>query len=174
MILKGKKVILRPLRNSDGPYFVQWLKDPDVNKFTTRRPISIRGWGKKMIKQNEFIKNFAIDTKDKNLIGSISLYNINKHDKNATISILIGDKNYWGKGYGTDAMITLVDYAFSKLKLHKMNLEEGVYEYNKRAISLYRKLGFKNEGVIRENVLYKGKFYNTVNMGILRSEWVKK
>lgn len=158
---------------SDAPNFVRWISDPEVNKFTTRRPISINGWGKKMIRQDKFVKNFAIDTEQKECIGSISLYSINERDKNATISILIGDKNYWGKGYGADAMSALLNFAFFKLKLHKINLEEGVYEYNERAIGLYRKLGFKKEGVIRENVLYGGKFFNTINMGILKNEWIK-
>lgn len=181
MILKGEKTILRPIKMADAPRFVKWLSDDEVNKFTTRKFTTYK---KELEETKKWIKNFskykndlqfAIDTKEKIHIGSIALKNIDKRDSNATMDILIGDKNYWNRGYGSDAMKVLLNFGFKKLNLHKINLDGGgVYEYNLRAIKAYKRLGFKKEGVNRESVLYKGKFYDCIPMGILRSEWLKK
>lgn len=174
MILKGNKTILRPIRMSDAHRFFMWMSDPCVNKYTTRKNITLKeekNWIKNLSKRKTD-KIFAIDTIDKMHIGSIGLHHIKKQDKNTVLGIFIGDKNYWDKGYGRDSITTLLDYCFNKLKLHRMEL--SVYDYNKRAISLYKKLGFKTEGEKREHVFYKGKFYDEIQMGILRNEWRKK
>lgn len=170
MILKGENIILRPLKMSDVPRFIKWLQDPTVNKFTLRRKVGLkeeRKWihGLKKDKNN---LTFAIDTKNGIHIGSINLYLV-KLDNNAIFDIFIGDKNYWDKGYGTNASKVIIDYGFRKLNLHKIFLD--VYEYNKRAIRLYKKLGFKIEGAQRENILYNGKFYDKILMGILKKWW---
>ena len=173
MILKGEKVILRQIRLSDAKRFVKWLYDPRVNKFMSGRPVSmqeelrwIRGLKKK--KDN---KAFAIDTGDGTHIGSINLL-LKPHDKKAVLGVMIGDKRYWNKGYGTDALKTIIRYGFIRLRLHRISLE--VYEYNPRAIRVYRRLGFRIEGRGREARRYKGKFYDDIVMGLLRREWFKK
>lgn len=173
MILKGEKVILRPVKLNDAQRFVKWLSDPEVNKFTTRRKITLKE-EKKWIRDfpaRKEDKIFAIDTKDGIHIGSIGLHHIDSRDKNARFGILIGDKKYWNQGYGRNATKVILNYAFNKLKLHRIDL--GVYSYNSRAIKVYKKLGFKLEGIKREAVFHKGKFYNDLCMGILRKEWSK-
>lgn len=173
MKIIGKKVILRPIRLDDAPRFVKWLKDPEVNKFTSRKSFTMKEeikWIKKLPKVKKTEKYFAIDTKEGVHIGSISL-SLNKKDKNATFGIFIGDKNYWNKGCGTEATKLILDYGFSKLNLHRVYLY--VYEYNPRAIKIYEKVGFKLEGARREDVFYGGKFYDRILMGILRKEWLK-
>ena len=165
--------MLRPIRMSDAPRFVKWLSDPSVNKFTTKKPVSLKeekAWIKSISKQKNEV-NFAIDTKEGIHIGSTNFHNIFKDDKYAVFDILIGDKRYWNKGYGTEASSILIDFGFKKLKLHRIGL--SVYEYNPRAVALYKKLGFKLEGRKRESVLYKKKFYDELTMGLLRSEWLK-
>ena len=172
----GKKVVLRPIKMEDAPRFVRWLRDKEVNKFTTRKKVFLKEeqeWIKNLPKKKN-MKRFSVDTlKEKIHIGSIGL-ELEKKDKLAYIDILIGDKNYWGKGYGTEAIKILVDHAFKELGVHKLNLGGGTYSYNTRAIRAYKKSGFKIEGINSESVLYKGKFYNLIQMGILRKEWKKK
>uniref|UniRef100_A0A7C4QXG8 N-acetyltransferase n=1 Tax=candidate division CPR3 bacterium TaxID=2268181 RepID=A0A7C4QXG8_UNCC3 len=173
MILKGKKTILRPIRISDTLNFVKWSRDSDVNKFTTRRKSNkkeIEKWIKS-IPKDKTQKQFAIETKEGMHIGSIQLLEINKPDKNALFAIFIGDKDYWSSGYGYDASRLLIDHAFNKMKLHKLYL--NVYDYNKRAIGLYKKLGFKIEGTRRENIFYNNKFHDEYLMGLLSREWKK-
>ncbi len=173
MKLKGEKIILRPLKIDDAQRFVKWLKDPEVNKFTTRKPVNLKEekiWIRKVTKNRKEDLHLAIDAEEGVHIGSIGLF-FNLRDKNATFDILIGDKKYWDGGYGTDAAKTIINYGFKKFNLHRIQLQ--VLEYNPRAIKVYKKLGFKTEGVGREKALYKSKFYNNINMGILEREWKK-
>ena len=173
MILKGKKTILRPIKLSDAPNFVKWSCDSGVNKFTTRRKSNkkeIEKWIKG-IPKDKSQKQFSIETQEGKHIGSTQLLEINSKDKNALFAIMIGDKDYWSSGYGYDASRLLIDLAFKKMKLHKLYL--NVYDYNKRAIRLYKKLGFKIEGTRRENIFYNNKFHDEYLMGLLVKEWKK-
>ena len=78
------------------------------------------------------------------LIGSCGLMDVDQCNRSAEIGIVIGDKTYWGKGYGTEAMRLLLDYAFRYLNLHNVMLR--VYSYNPRGVACYEKVGFKAIG----------------------------
>ena len=175
MILRGKKVILRPIRTSDAPRFVKWLNNPEVHKFLqTRRHLTLpfeRKYLRDSIKSKSRVI-LAIETKDRRHIGSVGLENINTDHNRATFGIFIGDKNYWNHGLGSEAGRLIIDYGFSKLRLHRIEL--GVLEYNPRAMKVYKRLGFKKEGVKREHILFRGKYYDDIHMGLLRSKWEKK
>ena len=169
----GKKVVLRPIEMSDAPRFVVWLNDPAVNKFVLKRSITLneeQKWIRSLKKAKKTEHHFAIDTNKGVHVGSIALF-VKIPNQMATFGILIGDKNYWNKGYGTDATKTILEYGFNRLKLHRIQLE--VYKYNPRAIRVYKKLSFKLEGIRRQSNLYKGTFYDDLIMGILKSEWKK-
>ena len=158
MILKGTKVILRPLILKDAPRFVKWLSDPEVNKFTTRQKIKLSteiAWIKSLPKAEGAVY-FAMDTLEGVHIGSVGLQKIFKLDSLASIDILIADKNYWGRGYGYDAMKTVMDYGFKKLRLRKLELK--AFSYNIRAIKLYKKLGFRIEGKRLKSIFYGGHY----------------
>jgi len=176
MILKGKNVVLRPVQMDDAPRFVKWFNDPDVHKFLNFRKFSLqqeRQWIREKLKDKSgTTAHFSIDTSNGNHIGSIGLENINAHHKHASFGIMIGDKNFWNKGLGTEAAKLLLEYGFVHLKLHRIGLD--VYEYNPRAIKVYKRLGFKGEGKKREHALWKGKFYDAIDMGLLETEWQKK
>jgi len=173
MILKGEKVILRQIRLSDAPRFVKWLADPSVNKFLVGRRVSMQEelrWIRGLKKQKDN-KAFAIDTKEGTHIGSIGL-RLRPQNKNAELGIMIGDKRYWNKGYGSDAIRTILQYGFERLRLHRISLK--VYAYNPRASHVYKNFGFQVEGRGREEILYRGKFYDDIYMGLLRRKWLKK
>jgi RimJ/RimL family protein N-acetyltransferase len=85
------------------------------------------------------------------------------------VGIGLGEREHWGKGYGTDAMRVILKYAFSELNLYRVSL--NVFDYNPRAKRSYEKVGFKEEGRCREFLLRDGKRYDLIFMGILRSEW---
>lgn len=171
MRINGKKVTLRSIVMTDAPRFVKWLSDPQVNKFTSRRKVSLkeeRKWIKGLDK-DRLEKVFAIDTKDGVHIGSVGIY-LDKQDKGAKYGILIGDKHHWDKGLGTEATKLILDYGFKKLQVHRIQL--AVYSYNKRAIAVYKKLGFRLEGKSREGIFYRGEFYDEYHMGLLQKEWL--
>lgn len=159
----------------DAPRFVKWFNDPGFNRFMLLRKVSLkeeREWIKNLSKKKKTDLVFAIETKDKIHIGSIGLHQINHQSHNATLGIMIGNKLFWNRGYGTDAAKIMIDFGFKKLKLHRIGL--NVYEYNLRAIKVYKRLGFVKEGVKREHTLWKGKYWGTYHMSILDREWKEK
>ncbi len=87
------------------------------------------------------------------------------------MGIGLGERKYWSKGYGTDAMRIILRYAFTELNLHRVSLD--TFEYNPRAIRSYEKAGFKIEGRVRQLLNREGRRWDVIYMGILREEWEK-
>ena len=109
---------------------------------------------------------------DERLIGEGGLFDAFSPHRNAWLAIGIGERELWGKGYGTDAVNILLRFAFQELNLHRVNL--GTFEYNARAIRAYEKIGFAHEGAFRDALKRDGKRWGVVAMGILRTEWEAK
>ncbi len=103
------------------------------------------------------------------LIGFFGLWDIEMNHLNSIIAIGIGEPEYWGKGYGSEAMQLALRYAFTELNLHRVSL--FVFAYNTRAIRSYYKSGFRLEGIQRKAMLRDGERHDIVAMGILREEW---
>jgi RimJ/RimL family protein N-acetyltransferase len=114
--------------------------------------------------------SFAVRTLAENkLIGGCSAMRINWPMRHCMVGIAIGDPKAQGKGYGTDAMRVLLRYCFMELNLNRVALQ--VYSYNMRAVNSYLKIGFQQEGVLRETLLRDGAYHNIIMMSILRREW---
>jgi RimJ/RimL family protein N-acetyltransferase len=113
--------------------------------------------------------SFAIRTlADDKLIGECEL-EVSWNHQSAWVGIGIGEPDYRGKGYGTDAMRVLVGYGFRELGLHRIQL--GVFGFNTRAIRSYEKAGFVREQVLRGGIFKDGVHYDEYRMGLLRPEW---
>ncbi len=106
---------------------------------------------------------------DDRKIGMIDLSGFNWQVGNAWVGIGIGEREMWGKGYGTDAMRILLRYAFTELNLNRVTLD--VFEINTRAMKSYMKAGFQEEGRAPKVLLKAGQRYDLIFMGILRSDW---
>lgn len=116
------------------------------------------------------LHSFAIRTRmDDRLIGLIGLYTIFWPQREAFMGINIGEREYWGKGHGTDALRVLLRYAFDELNLYRISL--SVLEGNGRAMRSYEKCGFKLEGRERQAWAYDGRRWDEIYMGLLRGEW---
>jgi RimJ/RimL family protein N-acetyltransferase len=161
-----------------GKYHSQWRRDSEyVRLLDDDAP---RLWSAKAIKEwlekNE--ENNAANTyefnlrtlEDDRLIGFVGLDGIDWAHGESWVGIGLGEREFWGKGYGTDAMRLIQRYAFDELNLRRVSL--GVFEYNTRAIRSYEKAGFKHEGRQREIVHREGRRWDMLIMGILREEWV--
>ena len=113
-------------------------------------------------------KSFAIEAHE-TFIGICVLFNENNLARTVEVGIGIGNKLYWGKGFGREALSLLVNYAFRYHNYHKVWLQ--VHSDNQRAIKAYTHVGFVEEGWLRQHVYSNGRYVDLVYMGILRSEW---
>jgi RimJ/RimL family protein N-acetyltransferase len=113
---------------------------------------------------------FGIRTLTENKpIGFCGLECVTLPHGEGVLGIGIGDRNYWGKGYGTDAIRVLLRFGFMDCNLHRVGL--NVFEYNNRALASYRKIGFQEEGRVRSYIQRDGKRWDLIYMAMLRSEW---
>ncbi|NLG74290.1 MAG: GNAT family N-acetyltransferase [Chloroflexi bacterium] len=157
--------------------FSRWGQDMEYARLLDSGPVRLfsssimRQWiEKEYLGDNPGMVNFFIRTlADDRLIGFIGLGGIHWNHGDAFVGIGIGEREYWGKGYGTDAMRVLLRFAFEELNLHRVSLT--VFEYNPRAIRSYEKAGFAVEGRVREFVHRGGRRWDMICMGILRREW---
>jgi RimJ/RimL family protein N-acetyltransferase len=122
--------------------------------------------------ENEGNHAFTIRTLDGDrIIGGIGLDGIRWMHRDCFVGIGLGDREFWGKGYGTDAMKIILRYAFSELNLQRVTLD--VFEYNQRGVRSYEKAGFVIEGRQRGQILREGRRWDVIFMGILREDWQK-
>jgi ribosomal-protein-alanine N-acetyltransferase len=171
--LIGTKVYLRPLEREDAPILVPWFNDPEVTR-TLRRylPLALREEQDFIEKlgQNEHNLAVGIALRDSDrLIGGTGFHDMDFRNRHASFGILIGEKTEWGKGYGTEATSLMVGYAFETLNLNRVWLH--VYEHNPKAVRVYEKVGFRREGVLRQDCYREGRYWDTIVMAILREEW---
>ena len=106
---------------------------------------------------------------DDRLVGLTRLYDIDLLHGSAVLGISIGRRHEWSKGYGTDASRVTIRYGFQELNLHRIWLD--VFGYNDRAQALYLRLGFTEEGRLREHLERDGRRHDVILMGLLRREW---
>jgi len=138
-------------------------------------PFSIekeRKWVEDNIVPSEYRYGFTILTKNGKPIGNLALMEIEYIHKSAVLGIMIGEKEYWNRGYGTDAINALLGFAFDTLAMNRIELR--TLEINKRALACYKNCGFKVEGRRRKHWYYNGKYLDDILMGILVDEWRAK
>jgi RimJ/RimL family protein N-acetyltransferase len=174
-MIRGAKTRLRTLERDDLPHFVRWINDPETRRFmVVRYPLSLveeeSWWEGFLDRKNDHI--FAIEARDGTYIGNIGLHSLDWENRRAQLGIIIGEKAYWGKGYGSDAIEAMLGWAFSYLNLNRISL--SVYAYNERAIRCYRKCGFQHEGTMRQARYSDGQYYDELVMGILREDFLSK
>ncbi|SFJ89193.1 Protein N-acetyltransferase, RimJ/RimL family [Halobacillus dabanensis] len=177
-MLRSKTLEFRKMLESDIETYHSWRNDLEVMK-TTSLSLDVysleetRSFVENIILNSTSSKSYIIEERESNIaIGVTSLINIDNGNRNAECIIDIGEKEYWGKGYGTEALRMLLEYAFLELNLHRVSLR--VFSLNERAIHIYHKLGFEKEGVMREGLFRDGKWHDIITMGILKREYMSK
>lgn len=169
-VLRGERVVLRPLAAGDLRRCVKWFSDPEILRFLARSaPVTLaeeeRWFHDYERRADEQI--FAIEIEGRH-IGNLGLHKIDHAHRKAEIGIVIGEPTFWAKGIGTEAMRVALRYAFDELGMNKVSLD--VLEYNERAIKTYERVGFRREGIHREDVYKDGRFVNVVRMSLLDRE----
>jgi RimJ/RimL family protein N-acetyltransferase len=104
---------------------------------------------------------------DSKVIGHVGLYNIDFRVRKAEFAILIAGEDNQGKGYGSLCTKFMIDYAFDELNIRKINL--SLLSENKRAVSMYNKIGFLQEGILRNDQYKNGKYHDVILMALARS-----
>ena len=175
--IKLPKVYLRELTLNDVEDRYQWCLDKEVTKYLNMPekypPFSkeeTKKWIKMCINKTNGYEQKAIVTEEGKHFGWIDLKNFDKLNKHAELGVAIGDKAYWGKGYGLSAMKEMLLWAFNELNLNKVWLRVEVD--NENAIKSYKRIGYVEEGILRQDRLRDGKFVDRLRMSILRHEFL--
>jgi RimJ/RimL family protein N-acetyltransferase len=177
-IFVGNRVRLSALDPEESARaFARWNRDSEYTRLLmmSAQPLSsakaIQKWMEKELEAASTTGFFfTIRTLDEDrLLGGLGLEVISWAAREAFISIFIGEREYWGKGCGTDAMRIALHYAFAELNLRRVTL--GVFDYNPRAIRSYEKVGFRHEGRTRQYLQHEGRRWDILYMGIQQDEW---
>lgn len=172
--LHGDRVILHPTVEADYWHGYRWERDPEVQywaqgdyappdvtfeqyKAHYAPPVSMQA------------DHFTIVVRPETVIGFIGYFNADRRIGKVEVGIGIGEKAYWGRGYGREAMRLLLAYLFTEGGFQRVELD--TWSGNTRAIRSYASCGFQIEGRLRRAELVEGTYYETVIMGLLREEW---
>ncbi len=175
--IQGKKIYLRNLELIDveGNY-PKWFDDAEVCKYNSHEPFTkskqdfIDYVNKVNNSKNEYV--FAICDKNNNKhIGNISIQKIDFKNKNAEIAIILGEKDYWGKGIGKEAWKLAIDFGFNALKLHRIYCGTHADNIGMQKIALY--CGMKEEGRFKDSMFKNGKYSDTIHYGIINNKTKK-
>lgn len=170
--LIGERIYLSPRSMEDAEKYTEWMNDFQTTDYTGRsHQIMTIEAEKKYLEEkiNEEAVFAIVDSNEDKLIGTVGLHQINHLKRKATLGIFIGDEEYRGKGYGTEAIRLILDYGFNYLNLNNIKLD--LMEFNERALACYKKCGFKEYGRRRKCEFINGKYYDTIEMDILSEEF---
>jgi len=178
-MLTGEKVNLRALEPGDLDSIMQWVNDREVTKWLLAFvwPVSRKSEEEWLARATQSTgsstdKVLVIEAKDGVYIGQVGLHGIDYVSGVAELGIVIGRKDYWGKGYGADAIRTLLRFAFSQLRLRKIILKyQGA---NERGRKCYSRVGFKEVGRLKAHQLVDGEFQDMVYMEIFAEEFMER
>ncbi|NGP45748.1 GNAT family N-acetyltransferase [Bacillaceae bacterium SIJ1] len=181
-MITGKRVELRPVSLADFKRTYKWRNDEEVAVMSAGEDFfryshvseeQLEDAFEKVIKMLDRREScqFSIYTKDEPAlhIGSIGYRDLNPVSRCCTLGISIGERAYWSKGYGSDAVNSLLRYLFQSMNIERVQLD--TWSGNTRAIRSYEKCGFTIEGRLRNNAYVNGAYYDTIVMGILRKEY---
>lgn len=174
--LSGTNIYLRPMEKSDLESIRNYLNDPEIRGLTgivtpeTER-MSEQFYNKTEEDSSKIWFVVALRDNDK-VIGEAGLLRMFPPWRTTDLSIIIGDKSEWGKGYGKEAVLLLLDYAFGYLNFHRVSI--GVVGFNETALDFYEKIGFKREGIQRDGYFHKHQYHDFVMMSILENEFRQK
>lgn len=179
MIL-GKNIRLRAIERTDIPRFVRWMNDTEVIQYLLMSsPLSTAMEGKWFDAQLERpphqgqILAIEVRVADEWIhIGNTGLHDVDPVNRAAEFGIVIGEKDYWNKGFGKQATGLTLQHGFENLNLNRIFLE--VFETNPRAMKTYENAGFTREGILRQAIFKNGRYIDVIIMSILQSEWMEK
>ncbi|MFB7285968.1 GNAT family N-acetyltransferase [Actinacidiphila glaucinigra] len=172
-MVPGRLVTLRPMEPSDAEALWRWNHDPEVMRWMDDGYAQPLAQVRKRMEERprnaygDVLHGIEVQ-EDGRLIGLVRLRDAEPETGCAELDIYLGEKEYWGRGYATDAMRTMCRYGFEKMRLHKISLT--VVTENEAAHHVYRKVGFVDEGRLRQVFRRDGRWYDMFTMGLLEGE----
>ncbi len=173
-VMEGERVVLKRHAPENLEAFRRWYSDPEVVRLTRYQdgPMGAgeveRFFMSRVLGPDSL--TFAIHIRETDrLIGTCAFSQLDGDNGSALFHITIGEKDAWGKGYGTEATELMVRHAFERLGLHRVAL--SVFSFNERAIRSYRKVGFLVEGRSRDAIYRDGRYWDELQMSILEDDW---
>jgi RimJ/RimL family protein N-acetyltransferase len=155
---------------------VRWYSDPEIGRLTRYQPLpmtraEIERFFKSRLLSPDALAYAIVERGTDRLVGFTTFSALDPDNGSVLFHITIGERDAWGRGLGTEATELMLEHAFDRLGLHRVGL--SVFEFNQRAMRAYEKAGFREEGRSREAILRDGRYFDEVQMGILRDEWLE-
>ena len=163
--LVGENVYLSPVNILDAEKYVKWLNDANITQYLSIHNRMVNLYGEEEFLKNEANNEFMfaiIRSSDDELLGNVGLSHIDYKSGTADFGIFIGEKENLSKGYGSESIKLVLDFAFKELRLHNVML--GVYDFNERAQKAYKKCGFKEFGRRHEARFFNGEYHDVIYM----------
>jgi RimJ/RimL family protein N-acetyltransferase len=175
MNILGKILTLRAIEQSDLELLHKWANDPvtqdGIGEIHFPSSIDFHNSWFLNLKNSELSQRFVVDTPDDGIIGISSIVNIDWRNRHAWHGLVIGESSHRGKGYGVDAIMATMRYAFDELNLER--LDGSMIEYNVQSIATYcgKKLGWKEEGRRKNYFFRKGRYWDQVVVGVTKQDY---
>ena len=171
--LDGERLYLRTMTRADLSHVRRWLADDDLRRkigvMQAHDEAAVEQWFDGVLADvNRRWFTIILNDGDRP-IGEAGLLRIFEPWRCADASMILGERDCLGFGYGTEAMNLLLDYAFGPMNLHRIGI--GVFDFNDEAIRYYEKNGFRREGVLRDGYFCDGAFHDVILMSLLQDEW---
>lgn len=174
--LEAKRVYLRPLTKKDIPLLQRWVNDPEVRQYLNRYLPAMKAEEEELLerihkdRERHIVLMICLTEGDKP-IGTMGIHNMNLKDGIATTGAMIGEKEYWGKGYGTEAKMILLHHAFTNLNLRKVY--SAVISFNKRSWAYLEKTGYRVVGIYKKDVFRNNRYYDLVLLEVWKVDFMK-
>ncbi|WP_022835523.1 GNAT family N-acetyltransferase [Salisaeta longa] len=173
--IRGRRVHFEPLQRENIYTHFRWNNDPELNRLDSEIPYEEESFGafKKRFEQmcdapSPGHRDFEVHVGDK-LVGVAYIGRINPHHAHALVGLTIGNRSYWGEGYGRESMGLLLDVCFDRLNLHRVRAE--TFEYNTAWRDLVEGMGFTKEGTARDYLYRDGAYWDKESYGLLAPEY---
>jgi len=174
-MLKGSKTKIRPMELADLDILQKWFNDQEINLWSSG------GWPLNTMFSNDILEDklftdpserhrYMILNDHDEAIGTIGFDEFNIPARSASLFITLGEKNFWGQGYGTDALIVFVKFLFNQWNLHRLTVD--TWDGNERAIKTYQKVGFQIEGRQKEARYVLGQYHDSILLGLLKRDFL--
>ena len=169
--MQDARITIRKFEKSDIPKKVEWINNPANNRFLHYNiPLSIEGTERWFDShQGETTRYDAVIEADGVPVGTIGLLSIDRKNSKAEYYIAMGETSYKGKGVAKEASRLILSYGFEELGLNRIYLFTEVD--NIAAQKLFERVGFKREGILKQDVYSHGAFADRIAYGILKEEW---